>query len=184
MKSVVKTLEAAVEASHEDERPSRRFVRRDPIKENELVAVEERLGLLLPPSLREFVKEYGPFSLGEEESRYYLVYLYSTQEWNTGVGYYADQLCCDPTVEGVANAIGMAPEECTGLAEVVIVGSGEDEDYLAFDLRTRSATGECEFYRMRFEDDEIAYLTKEETKTVEGRGLDAWLLEVAADWPD
>lgn len=182
MDDVVAALEAAYEASDEDDRDERRFVRRDPVSADALAAVEARLGFALPPSLKEFVEAHGLFRLGEEESSFFYVDVWPTDEWNTAVAYYADQLECDPTVDEVADAIGMEPGEVEGLAHAVIIGSGEDEDLLAFDLRTRNDVGECEFYRMRLDDTEIEYVTNLKSKPVEGRGLDAWLLKVAKRW--
>ena len=182
MKQVVEALEAAVEASGEDERAERKFVRRDPVSADALVAVEKRLGIAIPPSLREFVLEYGLFRLGDEDSSFFYVDLFPLAEWNTAAGYYAEQLECDATVEAVAEEIGMEVEECTGLAHMVVIGSGEDEDLLAFDLRTQNAEGECEFTRMRLDDTEIEYVTSRDTSSFEGRGLDAFLLELAEEW--
>ena len=180
MDDVVKALKAAVEASAEDDQAARRFVPREPVGAAELAAAEARLGLVLPPSLKECVQKFGLFRLGEKGSRYFYLDLWPTDEWHRAVAYYADQLECDPEVAAVAEAIGMEPEECEGLAQTVVIGSGEDEDLLAFDLRTRNPNGECAFLRMRLDDTEIDYVTKLATGTVAGRGLDQWLLEVAA----
>lgn len=182
MDNVVKALESAYEASNEDERGERRFVKREPVSADALAEVEARLGLALPPSLKDFVQTYGLFRLGEEDSHFFYVDVWPTDEWSTAVAYYADQLECEPSVDGVADAIGMEPDEVQGLAHTVVIGCGEDEDYLAFDLRTRNDLGECAFLRMRFDDTEIEYVTNLGTGTVEGRGLDAWLLKVAKRW--
>lgn len=179
MEQVVKTLQNAVEASRPEDQASRRFVARDPVGAEELAAVEARLGLALPPSLKEFTGKFGRFRLGETGSRYFYLDVWPTDEWCRAVEYYADQLECDANVEAVAEAIGMDASECEGLAQTVVIGSGEDEDLLAFDLRTRNAAGECAFLRMRLDDTEIDYVTKLKTGTVKGRGLDQWLLEVA-----
>lgn len=182
MTTVVQALEAAVEASDEDVRAERRFVRREPVLAGELAGVEKRLGFALPPSLKDLVQEHGLFRLGEEDSSFFYVDVWPTDEWNTALAYYADLLECEASVDSVADAIGMDASEVEGLAHTVIIGSGEDEDYLAFDLRTQNDDDECTFLRMRLDDTEIEYVTKLDTEPVEGRGLDAWLLEVAESW--
>lgn len=179
LEQLVTVLEAAVAASSPGEQAARRFVAGAPVRTAELAAAEARLGFALPPSLKTFVQKYGCFRLGEANNRYFYLDVWPTAGWRRAVDYYAGHLGCAADVAAVAKAIGMDAAACEGLAQTVVIGSGEDQDLLAFDLRTRSPSGECAFLRMRLDDSEIDAVTKRKTGVVDGRGLDRWLLEVA-----
>lgn len=137
---------------------------------------EQRLDEIYPPSLKRALAEHGLFTIGDPEFPQLMFKMWPPEEHVTALAHYAEDLECEPTAEGVAEAIGMEPTEVAVLEDQILIGCVGYEDYVGFDLRTRHhATHECEIGLVLRDDAEITALSEEEVAPCPGEGFNRWL---------
>ncbi len=141
-----------------------------------ITASEQRLGEAYPPSLKRAYAEHGLFTIGEPALPQLLFRMWPLDEHITALAHYAEDLECDATADGVAEAIGMDSDEVAVLGRMILVGCQGHEDYVGFDLRTRNPdTQECEIGLVLRDDTEITALSKKKVEPCPGDGFDRWL---------
>lgn len=125
-----------------------------------IAAAEQRLGHAYPPSFRALLQKHGLFGLhapGDPTSIRYRTW--PLDEHQTALERAADELECEATAEEVAEQLGLDAEMVAALAQIVLVGSEGNTDFVGFDLRTRDGkTQEAAFVLQLMDDTEIEYL--------------------------
>lgn len=132
-----------------------------PVTEPEITAAEARLGQPYPPSFRALLVEHGRFRIVGPSSESVTFEVWPLDEHVTALQRAADELECEATASDVADQLGLEEETLATLAQIVLVGSEGNTDFVGYDLRTRDGTtGEASFVLHLMDDLEIEYLAE------------------------
>ncbi len=132
-----------------------------PVTEEELVAVEGRVGSL-PPSYRRFVLEHGLFGVGTDPAYDHLSFrLVAMNEIRTVLEELEEQYE-ETGAAAVADSMGVEESAVAGTAHGIIIAMQGHEDYWVFDTRSRDDDGECIVVGILLEDCEFDYFTERE----------------------